>query len=150
MSGFIPIKMYLALAGELKAYKDQNQFLEKEIKEMRAKNQELRVHSVNVDEQMELIYAQYKTHAHQNPFLKSESKKVTKKSLFYRKCQQYNLPSSIPQTQKISIVDKKTINKNKRGRPKLIKGLSVPAKKMRLFFQIDKTFYSNYKTFYLR
>ena len=52
MSGFISIEMYLALAEELKAYKDQNRFLEKEIKEMRAKNQELRVHSVNVDEQM--------------------------------------------------------------------------------------------------
>ena len=39
------------------------------------------------------------------------------------------LPSSIPSTKMASIVDKKT-NKNKR--PKLIKGLSVPAKKMRL------------------
>ena len=54
MSRFIPIEMYLALAEELKAYKDQNQFLEKEINEIRAKNQELRVHLVNVDEQMEL------------------------------------------------------------------------------------------------
>ena len=76
MSGFIPIEMYLALAEELKSYKDKNQFLEKEIKEMRAKNQELRVHLVNMDEQMELMYAQYKTHAHQNQFLKSELKKM--------------------------------------------------------------------------
>ena len=68
--------MYLALAEELKAYKDKNQFLEKEIKEMRAKNQELRVHLVNTDEQMELMYAHYKTHAAQNQFLKSELKKM--------------------------------------------------------------------------
>ena len=76
MSGFIPIEMYLALAEELKAYKDKNQSLEKEIKEMRAKNQELRVYLVNTDEQMELMYAQYKTHAAQNQFLKSELKKM--------------------------------------------------------------------------
>ena len=76
MSRFIPIEMYLALAEELKAYKDQNQFLEKEINEIRAKNQELRVQLVNIDEQMELMYAQYKTHAHQNQFLKLEWKKM--------------------------------------------------------------------------
>ena len=76
MSGFISIEMYLALADELKAYKDKNQFVENEIKEMRAKNQELRVHLAKTDEQMELMYAQYKTHADQNQFLKSELKKL--------------------------------------------------------------------------
>ena len=219
MSGFIPIEMYLALAEELKAYKDQNQFLEKEIKETRAKNQELKVHLVNIEEQMELMYAQYKTHAHQNQFLKSELKKVQtgssnfpmsitpsptslspstelpapeelpenlslgnenlenntterealpidapmSKPIFEPISEEplnetiwcgpepgsvsvlddeqedyilqevpTTLPSSIPSTQMTSIVDKKTISKNKRGRPKLIKGLSVPVKKMRL------------------
>ena len=76
MSGFISIEMYLAIAEELKAYKDKNRFLEKDIKEMRAKNQELRVYLVNTEEQMELMYAQYKTHAAQNQFLKSELKKM--------------------------------------------------------------------------
>ena len=75
MSGLIPIEMYLALAEELKAYKDKNQFLEKEIKDLREKNQELTVDSMNTDEQIELVYAQYKTHADQNQFLKSELKK---------------------------------------------------------------------------
>ena len=76
MSGFIPIEMYLALAEELKAYKDKNQFLEKEIKDLRSKNQELRVDLVNTEEQMELIYSQSKMLADQNQFLKSEMEKT--------------------------------------------------------------------------
>jgi len=215
MSGFISIEMYLALAEELKAYKDKNNFFEKDIKEMRAKNQELRVHLVNTDEQMELIYAQYKTHAAQNQFLKSELKKMqadcsnfplsltpsptslspstglpvleelpdnhslenenlednkTERvvlaieapmsepvfesvseeplnetiwcgpepgsvSLLEDEQEEHilkevptTLPSSIPSTKKVSIPEKKKAGK----RPKVIKALSVPAKKMKL------------------
>lgn len=212
MSGFISIEMYLALADELKAYKDKNQFVENEIKEMRAKNQELRVHLAKTDEQMELMYAQYKTHADQNRFLKSELKKMQtgspifpmvltpsptalspstelpaleeisvssspEENLVEREVlaieaptcepifepvsdeplnetiwcgpepgsmnvledepQEYileevptTLPSSVPQTKKTSVAEKKAKSQNKR--PKLIKALSVPAKKMKL------------------
>ena len=215
MSGFISIEMYLALAEELKAYKDKNQFLEKEIKQLREKNQELTVDSMKTDEQMELMYAQYKTHAAQNQFLKSELKKIqagssnfpmsltpsptslspstelpvleelsdnlslenenlehntTKREVlaieapmsepmfepvseeplnetiwcgpepgsvsFLEDEQEEHilqevpttLPSSIPSTKKISIPAKKKASK----RPKVIKALSVPAKKMKL------------------
>ena len=215
MSGFIPIEMYLALAEELKAYKDKNQFLEKEIKQLREKNQELTVDSMKTDEQMELVYAQYKTHAEQNRFLKSELQKLRTDRLILPMsltpsmtslspstelpvleelsitsspeenlvktterevlaieapaCEpifesvsdeplnetiwcgpepgsvdvlddephEYileevptRLPSSVLQTKKTSVAEKKTKNQNKR--PKLIKALSVPAKKMKL------------------
>ena len=202
MSGFIPIEMYLALAEALKAYKDKNQFLEKEIKQLREKNQELTVDSMKTDEEMELVYAQYRTHADQNRFLKSELIKMQTGSPIFpmsvtpsptslspstelpaleeisvrsspeenlvdntterevlgieplnetiwcgpepgsvdvleNELQEYilevvptTLPSSVPQTKKSSVAEKKTKSQNKR--PKLIKALSVPAKKMKL------------------
>ena len=76
MSGFVAVEMYLALADELKAYRDKNQFLETEIQGMRTKCEELEMNLVKKEEEMELVYAQYKIHADQNQFLKSEMKKM--------------------------------------------------------------------------
>ena len=76
MSGFVAVEMYLALADELKAYRDKNQFLETQVQGLRTKCQELEMNLVKKEEEMELVYAQYKTHADQNQFLKSEMKKM--------------------------------------------------------------------------
>ena len=76
MSGFVAVEMYLALADELKAYRDKNQFLETEVQGLRTRCQELEMNLVKKEEEMELVYAQYKTHADKNQFLKSQMKKM--------------------------------------------------------------------------
>ena len=63
MSGFISIEMYLALADELKAYKDKNQFLQTEIKRLRTECLRVKVDLENAEEQMELVFAHYNLYA---------------------------------------------------------------------------------------
>ena len=199
MSGFVAVEMYLALSNELKAYREKNKLLETEIQGLRTKCQVLEIDLVEREEQMELIYAQYKTHADQNQFLKSEMKKMqtnpihpmqltpspsslpplTELPVFEELRESFSLedenpekptfepvpeepldgtiwcgpepgsmnipadgpaefileevPSTLPsssETEKKSVADVKKSSKNKRS--KLIKSLSVPAKKMKL------------------
>ena len=85
MSGIVSLEMYLALAEEKKALMQKSQFLEKENKKLRAEVQRYKIELENQEdfylEEMELIYAQYKIHADQNNFLKSEVEKMRASSI---------------------------------------------------------------------
>ena len=85
MSGIVSIEMYLAFAEEKKALMEKSQFLEKENKKLRAEVQRYKVELENQEDfyldEMELIYAQYKIHADQNIFLKSEVEKMRASSI---------------------------------------------------------------------
>ena len=52
MSGFVAVEMYLALADELKAYREKTKFLETEVQGLRKKCQVLEIDLVEREEQI--------------------------------------------------------------------------------------------------
>ena len=76
MTKYVPIEMYLALADEKKAYMEKSEFLKSENKKLRAERQRFKIEIENTEEEMELIYSQYKIHVDQNLFLKGELEKM--------------------------------------------------------------------------
>ena len=85
MADYVPLEMYLALADEKKAYMEKSEFLESKNKKLRAECKRLKVELENVEnlfqEEMELVYAQYKIHVDQNQFLKAELQKMRTSSI---------------------------------------------------------------------